>query len=190
MATKTAPAKSAKMEGSESVETPARKGKGKLIAIVLGVLIAAGGGGAAAWFMLDKHAKAEAAADGGKAGKAGKAKDGDADKGFARYPATYLPLEPAFVVNLAGADADRYLQVQVQVMTRDPHAAEAIKLHTPAIRDRLLLLFGTKTAEELAAREGRETLRLMALAEANKVMFEETGKDAVEALYFTSFVTQ
>ncbi|MFN7550779.1 MAG: flagellar basal body-associated FliL family protein, partial [Pseudomonadota bacterium] len=64
------------------------------------------------------------------------------------------------------------------------------KLHTPAIRDRLLLLFGTKTAEELAAREGRETLRLMALAEANKVMLEETGKDAVEALYFTSFVTQ
>ena len=187
MATKSAPAKSAKMEAPESVGTPARKGKGKLIAIVLGGLIAAGGGGAAAWFMLGKDAKAEAAAEGGKAGKT---KDGDAGKGAARYPATYLPLEPAFVVNLAGADADRYLQVQVQVMTRDPLAADAIKLHTPAIRDRLLLLFGTKTAEELAAREGRETLRLMALAEANKVMLEETGKDAVEALYFTSFVTQ
>lgn len=184
----------AKKEAAKpAADAPAKSGKGKLIAIILGVVVALGGGGGAAWFMLAKDAKAESAEDGGKSGKKGKkAKDGEeeGEGGEAKQPAKYLSLEPAFVVNLAGADADRYLQVQVELMTRDPLAADSIKLHTPAIRDRLLLLFGTKTAEELAAREGRESLRQLALAEVQKVMNEETGEDSVEALYFTSFVTQ
>ena len=170
-------------------DAPAKSGKGKLVAIILGVVVALGGGGGAAWFMLGKDAKAEASAEGGKKGKKSK-DDGEGEGEGAKQPAKYLSLEPAFVVNLAGPDADRYLQVQVELMTRDPLAADAIKLHTPAIRDRLLLLFGTKTADELSAREGREALRQLALAEVQKVMQEETGEDAVEALYFTSFVTQ
>jgi flagellar protein FliL len=175
-----------------AADAPAKSGKGKLIAIILGVVVALGGGGGAAWFMLGKDAKAETAEDDGKGGKKGKKsseEDGEDGEG-AKQPAKYLSLDPAFVVNLAGPDADRYLQVQVELMTRDPLAADAIKLHTPAIRDRLLLLFGTKTAEELSAREGRESLRQLALAEVQKVMNEETGEDSVEALYFTSFVTQ
>jgi flagellar FliL protein len=174
-------------------DAPAKSGKGKLIAIILGVVVALGGGGGAAWFMFGKDAKAESAEEGGKSGKKGKKSkddDGEEDGGGAKQPAKYLAMDPAFVVNLAGPDADRYLQVQVELMTRDPLAADAIKLHTPAIRDRLLLLFGTKTAEELASRDGRESLRQLALAEVQKVMNEETGEDAVEALYFTSFVTQ
>ncbi len=183
----------AKKEAAKpAADAPAKSGKGKLIAIILGVVVALGGGGGAAWFMLGKDAKAETAEDDGKGGKKGKKsseEDGEDGEG-AKQPAKYLSLDPAFVVNLAGPDADRYLQVQVELMTRDPLAADAIKLHTPAIRDRLLLLFGTKTAEELSAREGRESLRQLALAEVQKVMNEETGEDSVEALYFTSFVTQ
>lgn len=171
-------------------DAPAKSGKGKLIAIILGVVVALGGGGGAAWFMLGKDAKAEASAESGKKGKKAKDEEGGEHGEGAKQPAKYLSLDPAFVVNLAGPDADRYLQVQVELMTRDALAADAIKLHTPAIRDRLLLLFGTKTAEELASREGRESLRQLALAEVQKVMNEETGEDAVEALYFTSFVTQ
>jgi flagellar FliL protein len=170
-------------------DAPAKSGKGKLIAIILGVVVALGGGGGAAWFMLGKDAKAEAATASGKKGKKAKDEDGGAH-GSEKRPAKYLALDPAFVVNLAGPDADRYLQVQVELMTRDAQAADAIKLHTPAIRDRLLLLFGTRTAAELASRDGRESLRQLALAEVQKVMHEETGEDAVEALYFTSFVTQ
>lgn len=184
----------AKKDAKPAADAPAKSGKGRLIAIILGVVVALGGGGGAAWFMLGKDAKAETAEDGGKKGKkSSKAKDGEEseeDGDGPKEPAKYLSLEPAFVVNLAGADADRYLQVQVELMTRDPLAADAIKLHTPAIRDRLLLLFGTKSAEELSAREGRESLRQLALAEVQKVMNEETGEDSVEALYFTSFVTQ
>jgi flagellar FliL protein len=183
MAAKKEPAKPA-------AEAPAKSGKGKLIAIILGVVVALGGGGGAAWFMFGKDAKAESAEEGGKKGKKAKDGEGEGAEGEKKEPAKYLSLEPAFVVNLAGADADRYLQVQVELMTRDPLAADSIKLHTPAIRDRLLLLFGTKTAEELSAREGRENLRQLALAEVQKVMNEETGEDSVEALYFTSFVTQ
>ena len=171
-------------------DAPAKSGKGKLIAIILGVVVALGGGGGAAWFMLSKDAKAEAAEASGKKGKKSKADGDEEDDGGPKQPAQYLALDPAFVVNLAGTDADRYLQVQVELMTRDPLAADAIKLHTPAIRDRLLLLFGTKTAEELASRDGRESLRQLALAEVQKVMNEETGEDSVEALFFTSFVTQ
>ena len=38
--------------------------------------------------------------------------------------------------------------------------------------------------------EGREKLQADALAEINRVLEEETGSGGVEALFFTSLVTQ
>ncbi len=104
--------------------------------------------------------------------------------------AIYLPLDPAFVVNFEGKGPARFLQINVEVMTRNPDMEEHIKKHMPAIRNNLVFLFGSQTYDNVATLEGKEKLRSAALEEVKKIMDTEVGDSAIEALYFTSFVMQ
>jgi flagellar FliL protein len=164
-----------------SPKTPApapapKKSKKLLLIIVAVVVLAAGGGGA--WFMLGNKHEDEGAEKGAKAGNV-------------PAPAQYFALEPSFVVNLVSPDGStRYLQTEVQLMSRDPVAIEDIKLHAPAIRARLLMLFSQESADGLLTRQGKEKLQAASLAEVKKLLVAETGKPGVDALMFTSFVVQ
>jgi len=105
-------------------------------------------------------------------------------------PAIYFPLEPAFVVNFKDRGRTRFLQITMEVMTRDPLIIEDIQAHMPLIRNNILLLLSNQKAEDLHSAEGKETLRKAVLDELIKILAEETGRVKVEGLYFTSFVTQ
>lgn len=107
-----------------------------------------------------------------------------------KLPARYYAMEPAFVVNLADDDAVRYLQADVQLMTRDADTHIAFAQHAPAIRNRLLLLFGQQSAAHLAQRSGKERLQDKALAEVSQVLKDEGAAAKVDAVLFTSLVTQ
>ncbi|WP_045727427.1 flagellar basal body-associated FliL family protein [Xanthomonas sp. GPE 39] len=155
------------------------KSKKKLLIIVIAAVLLLGGGGAGAFFFLNKkpetgHKKAEA-------------KPAEVPK-----PAQYFAMEPAFVVNLNGApeDGPHYLQLEVQLMTRDPEELKLITENAPAIRAHLLMLFSQVKAQEITDIAGRKKLQENALADAQKLMTGETGKKCVEELLFTSFVTQ
>jgi flagellar FliL protein len=119
------------------------------------------------------------------------AHEGKEKKEAAKLPAQYLDLSPAFVVNLQSDDgAMRYLQVEAQVMTRDPKEVEAIKANMPRIRNALIMLFSQQTAKGLSSIEAKEALQKQALAQVQGVMKDETGSNSVEAIYFTNFVMQ
>ena len=107
-----------------------------------------------------------------------------------RSPAQYYALEPAFVVNLADAESVRYLQAEVELVTRDANTRAAMELHEPAIRNRLLLLFGQQSSAQLGQRTGKERLQATALKEVRQVLKGEAAADKVEAVIFTSLVTQ
>ena len=94
-----------------------------------------------------------------------------------------------FAKNIAQRTNNK-VQVQVEAMTRDPLASEAVKAQAPRIRSALLMLFGAAKPADLTTREGKEKLQADVLAEMQKIMKEETGKPAVDAVYFTSFVMQ
>lgn len=143
---------------------------------ILIVLLAIGLAGAGAWWFLQGRS-------------AGAAPEAEA-KPAATQPARYYALEPAFVVNLADTTSVRYLQADVQVMTRDEATGAALELHSPAIRNRLLLLFGQQSAAQLAQRSAKERLQEQALAEVRGVLKKEGAADKVEAVFFTSLVTQ
>ena len=148
-----------------------------VIALIAVVAAAAAGGGV--WYFT----QAPHAADGAPATQA-KPKAPPA-------PAQYFGLEPPFVVNLNSSfDGPRYLQVEVQLMSRDPAAMEAIKLHAPAIRAKLLMLFSQVEPTDIADRAGKERLQASSLAEVQKLLKAETGKPGADELLFTSFVTQ
>jgi flagellar FliL protein len=125
-----------------------------------------------------------AADDTGRDGKAGK------KRMKSKAPLNYVPMDPPFVVNF-NADTDiRFLQITVEVGTRNPDVVELVKEHRPAIRNSLVMLFGNQDPYTLNTREGKEKLRSDTLAEIQKVMEEETGDTAVENVFFTSFVMQ
>lgn len=105
-------------------------------------------------------------------------------------PPTYVALDPPFVVNFDNPTVARFLQVKVQVMTRDPEVVKAIEEHMPAIRNSLVMLFSGQKYEEVATREGKERLRKQTLAEIQKVLEARIGKPGVEDVYFTAFVMQ
>jgi len=107
-------------------------------------------------------------------------------------PALYYALEPAFTVNLqhSGFEGPRYLQLEVQLMTRDPRVHAALAEHAPALRARLLSLFDQLSSADIATREAKHSLQQQALTEVRHLIQAETGSDAIEALLFTSFITQ
>ncbi len=133
----------------------------------------------------------------GAAGYAFTRGHGSADKGgkvAAKHPVgkdvLYLPLEPAFVVNLRDADSLRYLQVGITLMTHDPRAIDAVKGADPVIRDALLALFSSQDYSAMIDPAGRTQLQGKALAAVQKIVHARIGSNGVDALYFTSFVIQ
>lgn len=131
-----------------------------------------------------------AASDGGDSGDGEEAVDGEEDAGSETAEAIYLPIDPAFVVNFASQGKARFLQVTVEVMTRDPAVPDKVKLHMPVIRNNLMLLFSDQSYDSISTLEGKEALREQALEVVQQILEEETGDPGVEAVYFTSFVMQ
>ncbi len=159
-----------------AAQAPPKK-KGKLLWIILAVVLL-GGGGAGAWmFMRPKPAEGEAAAAGHAAAP--------------RAAAQYYKFDPAFVVNFGGEGNSRYLQVTVEAMSREAMTLEVIKSNEPAIRNDLVLLYSSQQYESLVSATGKEQLRQGTLEAIRKVVAAEGAKpEAVEAVYFTSFVIQ
>lgn len=173
-------------------DAPKSKSKSKLLIIILVVVLLLGISAAATLTLTgvlsgDEEAVAAMEAQaGGKSGKNGKA------KGLAktRLPLNYIPLDPPFVVNFSGDTDIRFLQITIEVGTRDPGAVESIKEQRPAIRNSLVMLFSSQDPYVLNTREGKEKLRADTLSEIQQVMKGETGSASVENVFFTSFVMQ
>jgi flagellar protein FliL len=170
-------------KSADKAGKPAGKGRGKLFLIIIvstAVVLIGAGVGAAMWLTSGaKHgsAKAEVKAEEKATPPAG--------------PPLYLPLDPPFVVNFDADQAVRFLQIAVQVMTRDPATLELLKNNDPVVRNDLLLLFGNQKYAQLATREGKEALRNQALDDLRKVIAQAGGHaERLEAVYFTSFVMQ
>ena len=141
--------------------------------LITGVVALALAGGGAAYFMRG---------DGGAA---------KVEKPEQRAPAQYIAMDPPFVVNFDAGSSARFLQVSVQLMTRDLQMADFLKVHDPVIRNDLLLLLGSQKVEAVATREGKEALRLAALEAVRGIVSAEGGDpQKLEAVYFTSFVMQ
>jgi len=161
---------------SSDTPAPVKSSHWPLLLIIVLLLALAGVGGG--WYLSTRHS-----ADTVVAAPA---------KPLLPPPALYYALEPIFVVNLntTGFEGPHYLQAGVQLMTRDPRVHAALATHAPALRARLLLLFSQQSGADIATREAKEALQEKALSEVRSLIQAETGSDAVDALLFTSFVTQ
>ena len=163
---------------AEEASAPAAAGKSKkwlIIGLVAAVVLA--GGGAAAWFLM-----------GSGSSHPGKQAPKPAEPAA---PPQYVALDPPFVVNFEGDQNVRFLQVTVQIMTRDPKTVEQLKANDPVVRNDLLMLFSNQKYADVSTREGKEGLRTQALAAVRHVIEAVGGKpERIEQILFTSFVMQ
>ncbi len=104
--------------------------------------------------------------------------------------ATYIDLPPAFLVNFQAGSKNRYLQMDISLLTMDPLAAEDMKVHLPLIRNVILGVINEQNFEGLQTAAGKETLRAAILEKVKTVLEQEIKKTAVEQVFFTSFVMQ
>ena len=166
------------MAKSEEVKDPASKGKLKLIIVaVVALLLAVGLSVGATWFIMHKG---ESAPDPAVAAAAANAKP----------VAVFEPLTPAFVVNFNANGRQRYMQVSITMLGRNAADMEALKVHMPVIRNKLVMLFAAIPFESLASPIGQEMLRQKATASIQEVAQKELGKTVIEQLLFTNFVLQ
>lgn len=173
-----------------------------LIVLIVLVLII---GGVGAWLFLGK----DSGSDGGNSSASG------AKTENIKAPLHYLSMVPEFVVNFGPGSKVKYLQVDLQVATRDEKALAAVNTYRPVLRNDILVLLSGLTYEELKERGGKEILQNKLLNIVNKVVNEamhgskeqQEQKDAaadttqlvtsdakvegpIENVYFTSFIMQ
>ena len=106
-------------------------------------------------------------------------------------PPLYLALDPPFVVNFQADQLVRFLQVSIEVMSRDPKTVDLVKNNDPLVRNDLLILLANQKYSAISTPAGKEQLRTDSLAVIRKDVAQAGGDPKlVEAVYFTSFVMQ
>lgn len=171
----------AKKDPSATDGQGAGTGRLKLIVlIVLALLLAVGLSIGGTWFILSKKGGAEEKG----------AQVASGASAALRQPALYQELAPAFVANFTHEGRARYLQVSIALMGRDSAGMEALKLHMPVLRNRLVMLLSSQDFAVLQTPLGKEMLQQQALASVQELAQKETGSAVVEQLLFTNFVLQ
>lgn len=165
----------AKEEAAPAEAEVPKKGKGKLLIIIIAVVaVLVIGGGVAAWLLLSKP----------------DAEEGAKQEEHAEEEHTapiYEKLE-TFTVNLA--DQEGYLQTDIQLMLEDAKIQEKIKAHLPEVRDSLIRLLSSKTAEELAQQEGKDKLAEDIQKQINEVLGIKGKEKGVKKVLFGAFIIQ
>ena len=151
-------------------EPPKKKDKLFLILAILLVLGSAGGG--AAWYFNQSDTKSA---------------EHQEEK---PKPPVFVTLE-TFTVNLqAEGSGEHYLQVGIDLKVTDSAVVDMVKLHMPEIRNAVLLLLSSKSAEQIASLEGKQKLSTEIQEQVSKPLNAKAPGKGVTGVFFTSFVIQ
>ncbi|MEL7298504.1 MAG: flagellar basal body-associated FliL family protein [Pseudomonadota bacterium] len=157
----------------------APKGNKKMIIIVALVAVVAAGAGVAVPMLLNKPEPVAAA------------QPAEEEAVATGEDAIYEGIHPPLLINfLDERGKGRFLQISLEVMTRQQSVVDAIKAHNAVIRNNLILLYGEIKLADVNTRDGKTEMLAQALTEINSILKQQTGEEGVEAVYFTNLVVQ
>lgn len=169
-------------EGAEGAAAEAKpKGSKKLIIIIVAVVLVLVLGGVGAFLALSHKKPAEG--EEGAEGAAAEEEEGGKEEGLAELPGAVLPLE-VFIVNLQVKGS--FLKSNIQLEFADPEPPLGIDNDVPKIRDKIIRIVSSKSAQELLSPDGKEQLRNEIKEGVNEVL----GSEDVVQVYFTEFIIQ
>ena len=103
----------------------------------------------------------------------------------------YHALDPDIITNYLGDGKTLgYVRVTVELMAENEADLKLLEQHDPLIRDAIIRLMGSKSADQIKSLVSREDLRKECQTRANELLVKETGKKAVRELIFTKFLYQ
>lgn len=111
----------------------------------------------------------------------GEGEEDELEEGEEAYGGIF-PLE-TFVVNLEGG---KFLRCQVQVEFTERDIPKRFYVKLVPIRDALITLFSSRTADDVSSARGRGTLK----SEIKDVINELMRREDVRRVYFTQFLVQ
>jgi flagellar FliL protein len=146
------------------------KKSNKSLIIVVGIIVVALAGGIAAYSLLFSGKGGESAAE--------------VKHELKKDTKTTLVALDSFVLNLA--EQGRFLKVTMQFEIADVANQQLVTDRTPQLRDAIITLMSSKSAEALSSPEGKLQIKDELLLRANQAI----GKDVFKNLFFTEFVMQ
>lgn len=159
---------------------PAKKGKLKLIILLVLVVILAIGLSVVGtmWFL-----------GGGIPGITDGNEEVATEETEVFVPSTYTVLEKALVTTVQAEGRQRYAQVYLAFEANNPEALAAASKHMPLLRSQLNSVLGDRGFEELQTPEGRQALADDMLAAVNSALDQE-GEPPLLRVLFRNFVVQ
>jgi flagellar FliL protein len=195
------------MSDETKAGTPKKKGKGKLIILMLLAVILVGGGTAGGLWAAGMLGGAKAAGPEGpklvpkseqkRASGDGKEGEGAASSGTKppsgvggdKYASNYYAIEKDFTSNLR--DSPHYVQIGIAVSTPyDDSVIENLKTNEIAVRSAVLMALGDATEEEVTTGDGKKHLAQRLVQAINATLKQKEGFGGISNVYFTNFVVQ
>lgn len=150
----------------------AGRSKKKLLILVLLLLAVVAGGAGVAFVYYTPGAS-----------KTAKAKKHKEEK-----PPVFVKMD-TFTVNLHDQDADRFLQVDMDLRVQESKDDELLKQRMPELRNAILLLLSSQQSADLKSVAGKKKLSEAIKASANALL-AQVAPGAVQDVYFNSFIIQ
>ncbi len=107
----------------------------------------------------------------------------------AKPQAHYFDIKQPFLVTFNVDGRQRYMQVSMSVVSRDPSSFGTMEFHMPLLMSRLNNLYGSGDFNVLKTEAGKLELQANTLKVINELL-EKEGVAPVENVYFTNFVLQ
>ena len=185
----------------DAPKTKKKKGKGRMLILLGGVVLLVGGGAGAGLYAsqagllggsehaevdVDKPQLVPKGSKGGEEGEGAKAGDG---KGGAVYESSYFQLENEFTSNLR--DSVHFIQVGLAVSTNyDERVIANMERHELAVRSAVLMALTETDEEQVFTAEGKKALQKRLVVAINDVLKEKEGFGGIGNVYFTNFIVQ
>jgi len=165
------------VEGEELEELPKKKGKFKLILLIVFLVIGMGLG-ATYYFYGDKLINKYLGKYVGGAQKT-------TEKKKEKTIGPIMALEP-FLFNLSGS-VSKFAKISISIEFKDPKVMEEAKKMTPVLRDKVLSVLGSKGPDILMDINNRDAIK-KELYDVVKVLFKH--QEDVNAVYITDIIIQ
>lgn len=192
-------------------DAPKKKGKGKLFAMIAGVLVLVGGGVAGGMYFAkagsaaaehagphlvpksEQQRPAEGGENAGSHDSEGHAATGGrptpAGEGGDPYASNYYALDKEFTSNLR--ESVHFVQVGIAVSTPyDQTVIDHLKTNEIAVRSAVLMALGDTTEEQVFSSDGKQQLQRRLVQAINATLKQKEGFGGISNVYFTSFVVQ
>jgi flagellar FliL protein len=149
-------AAAADADADAAAPKPGPKSKKKLIIIAVAALVLLIGGGVGFFFYSQSQAEAKR-----KQAELESTPEYQLKKQMEfrkeNRPPKFLPMDE-FTVNLPGRGGEHYLQTKITLRIGDSDTENRIKSFLPVIRDKIILVLSSRTMQELATVDGKNTM--------------------------------